>query len=145
MLGITNAIISGIAMSIQGIFNTRLNDKIGIFETTVTVQGIAFLASLIAYFLFKNGKKYSAIKSVNKLYLLGGILGVVITYTVIKSLSILGATVGIGIILISQLLSAAIIDSTGMFDSNKINFTLNNFIGIVLMIIGIIIFQYNRA
>lgn len=141
MFGIITAIISGISMSIQGIFNTRLGEKIGIWETTVLVQGIALVCSLVISFFWGNGN-YSNIKDTNKLYLIGGILGVVITFTVIRSVSSMGPTIGIGIILIAQLLSAALINAFGLFGSEKFAFTLNNFIGISLMIIGIIIFQW---
>ena len=56
----------------------------------------------------------------------------------------MGATLGIGIILAAQLLAAAIIDAFGLFGSNKIKFTLNNFIGIAIMIIGIVIFKWKH-
>ncbi len=143
MLGIICAIISGIAMSIQGVFNTRLGEKIGLWETTALVQAIALLCSLIILFLFGDGS-FSNLKTTNKFYLLGGVLGVVITYTVIKSVGNMGPTLGIGIILIAQLLSAAIIDAFGLFGSEKIKFSLNNFIGIAIMIIGIVIFKWKH-
>ena len=143
MLGIICVIISGIAMSIQGVFNTRLGEKIGLWETTSLVQGIALVCSLIILFLFGDGS-FSNLKTTNKFYLLGGVLGVVITYTVIKSVGSMGPTLGIGIILVAQLLSAAIIDAFGLFGSEKIKFSLNNFIGIAIMIIGIVIFKWKH-
>ena len=63
------AIISGISMTIQGVFNTRLSDKIGLWETSVIVQGTAFIFALILSFFLKDGS-YKAIKDVNKLFLL---------------------------------------------------------------------------
>ncbi|MFW2491924.1 DMT family transporter [Clostridium chromiireducens] len=143
MFGIICAIISGIAMSVQGVFNTRLGEKIGVWETTLLVQIIAFIVSLIAFFFFGDGS-YSNLKTVNKFYLLGGILGVVITFTVIKSVSSMGPALGIGIILISQLLSAALIDILGLFETVKIKFSLNHLLGIAIMIIGVVIFKWNH-
>ena len=143
MFAIICAIISGIAMSVQGVFNTRLGEKIGIWETTLLVQAIALTLSLIVFFFFGDGS-YTSLKSANKIYLLGGVLGVLITFTVIKSVGSMGPTLGIGIILISQLLAAAIIDAFGLFGSEKINFSLNQFLGIAIMIVGIIIFKWNH-
>ena len=143
MFGIIFAIISGISMSIQGVFNTKLSEKIGLWETTVLVQGIALICSIIISLFIRNGS-YANLKNTNKYYLMGGVLGVVITYTVVKSVSLMGATLGIGIILIAQLLAAAIIDAFGLFGSDKIKFTLNNFIGIAIMIIGIVIFKWKH-
>ena len=139
MIGIITAIISGIAMSIQGVFNTRLGEKVGVWETTVIVQGIALVCALIISFFFGKGS-YGSIKDANKLYLLGGVLGVVITFTVMKSV----ASMGLGTILVAQLLSAALIDAFGLFDSEKISFSIHNFIGISLMIIGIVVFQWKH-
>lgn len=143
MLGIICAIISGIAMSIQGVFNTRLGEKIGLWETTVLVQAIALICSLIISFFYGDGS-YSNLKTANKLYLLGGVLGVIITFTVIKSVGSMGPTLGIEIILVAQLLAAALIDAFGLFGNEKIKFSLNNFIGIAIMIIGIVIFKWKH-
>jgi len=143
MFGIICAIISGIAMSVQGVFNTRLGEKIGVWETTLLVQIIALIVSLIAFFFLGDGS-YSNLKTANKIYLLGGILGVVITFTVIKSVSSMGPALGIGIILISQLLSAGLIDILGLFETVKIKFSLNHLLGIAIMIIGVVIFKWNH-
>lgn len=143
MLAILLAIISGISMTIQGVFNTRLGDKIGIWETNVLVQGSALILTLVISFIYGNGN-YKAIKDVNKLYLLGGALSVIIIFTVMKSIGSMGATYAISIILIAQLLSAAIIDAFGTFGSEKIKFSLNEVLGVAIMIIGIIVFKWKH-
>lgn len=141
MFGFIIAIISGIAMSVQGVFNTKLSDKIGTWETNTIVQGSALVLTLIILFFFGNGN-FKEIKSANKLYLLGGALGVVITFTVILSIKSLGTTVGIGTILIAQLLAAALIDAFGLFGSEKVPFSLHEILGIVIMIVGIVLFKW---
>lgn len=141
IISIILAIVSGVSMTIQGVFNTRLSSKIGLYETTVIVQIIALIASLIITYILGDGN-FKAVKDVNKLYLLGGVLSVAITFTVMKSIGTMGATVGISIILVAQLLSAAIIDYFGWFDSEKIILGIKQIIGIILMIFGIIIFKW---
>ena len=143
MFGIIVAIISGLSMTVQGIFNTELNKKIGIWETTSLVQGIAFFSSLKITIFYGTGNYYNLINT-NKLYLVGGLLGVLITFTVIKSISLMGPVIGISIILVSQLLSASIINALGLFNTEKITFSLNNYLGIALMIIGIIVFKLEK-
>lgn len=130
-------------MSLQGVFNTRVSQKIGLWETNLIVQGSAFLFTFIAYLFLKDGQ-ISNIKSVNKLYLLGGFIGVIITYTVMKGIGELGPTFSISIILISQLLTAAIIDGFALFHSQKVTFHWNNYLGLTLMIIGIILFKFKN-
>ena len=141
MFGFIIAIISGIAMSVQGVFNTKLSDKIGTWETNTIVQGSALVLTLIILFFFGNGN-FKELKSANKLYLLGGALGVVITFTVILSIKSLGTTVGIGTILIAQLLAAALIDAFGLFGSEKVPFSFHEILGIVIMIAGIVLVKW---
>ena len=70
MAGIIFSIIAGASMSIQGVMNTRLSDKIGIYESNAFVQGTAFLLSLIAVWIMGKGS-FKGIADVNKFYLLG--------------------------------------------------------------------------
>ncbi|MBE6048797.1 MAG: DMT family transporter [Clostridium sp.] len=143
MISIIIAIISGISMSIQGVFNTRLGEKIGVWETNVIVQATGLLLTLLISFIWGNGN-YHNLKNTNKLYLLGGMLAVVITYTVMASIKNLGPTYAISIILIAQLVSAAIVDAFGLFGNEKINFTLKEFIGVAIMLLGIIVFKWKK-
>lgn len=143
ILSIILALLSGLSMSIQGVFNTRLSEKVGLWESIVIVQGTAFVFAAILSFFLKNGS-YKNISSVNKLYLLGGLIGVVITFTVVKSIASMGATLGISIILVSQLVTAAIIDAFGLFGNKQVNFGFKEIISILIMIFGIILFKWNK-
>lgn len=143
MMAIIFAIISGISMTLQGIFNTKLGDKIGTWETNVIVQATGLILTLIISFFFGKGN-YKEIRDVNKLYLLGGALGVVIIFTVMQSIGGMGATCGISIILIAQLLSAALIDYFGLFDTQKVAFGLKETLGVIFMVLGIVVFKWKR-
>lgn len=141
MLYVLIAAIAGISMSIQGVFNTRLSSKIGYWHTNVIVQGTAFLICIIIMFFIKE-QSFSNIKYSNKIYLTGGILGVIITFTVMKSIRHLSPTCAISVILIAQLAAAALIDAFGLFDSSKVPFGIQKIIGIITMIVGIIVFKF---
>ena len=52
IIGMIFAILSGAAMSIQGVFNTGLSERVGLFESNAFVQGTAVLLSLIVSFIF---------------------------------------------------------------------------------------------
>ncbi|MDD3223186.1 MAG: DMT family transporter [Clostridium sp.] len=142
MLGIILSVLSGLCMSVQGVFNSRLSDKIGTVETNVFVQGTAFILSVIIL-IFYHKNNFKNIKNVNFIFLSGGILAVIITYTVMKGISSLGTTHAISLILLSQLTSAAVIDAFGLFGAAKINFGLNEIIGVIMIFIGIVIFKWN--
>jgi len=140
MLGIIFSIIAGMAMSVQGVINTRLGEKVGLYEANAFVQGTAFAVSLLALGMLGNGS-FKSIAVVNKIYWLGGVLGLVITVTVMLGIKNLSPTVAISVILISQLLVAALIDAFGLFGSEKIVFHWSKFVGMALMIGGVVVFK----
>jgi len=142
MFSLLCGIIAGATMSIQGVINTRLSEKVGLYESNIFVQGTAFVFSLIAL-LFLGRGSFANFLDVKKIYWLGGLLGIVITITVMLSIKNLSPTIAISIILISQLLIAAIIDYFGLFDSQKVAFEWTKFVGLFLMIIGVILFKLN--
>ena len=127
-------------MSIQGLFNTRLSEKIGLYESNVFVQGTAFLLSIVAVLIMGKGG-FKEIFSVEKYYLIGGVLGLVITVTVMLSIKGLSPTIAISTILISQLLVAALIDAFGLFGSEKVAFGWTKYVGIAMMIGGVLVFK----
>ena len=141
MTGFIFAVIAGAAMSIQGVMNTRLGDKIGIYESNMIVQGTAFALALVAVLIAGKGN-FKEIANINKLYLLGGVIGFIITLTVMLAIGKLSPTVAISTILISQLTVAAIIDAFGLMGSEKVAFEWNKYAGLILMIGGTLLFKW---
>lgn len=141
MTGIIFSIIAGAAMSVQGVMNTRLSEKIGLYESNMIVQGTAFVLSLLAVWILGKGN-LREIGAVNKLYLLGGVLGLVITITVMLGIGKLSPTVAISVILISQLFVAALIDAFGLMGSEKVAFNWSKYVGMALMIGGVLLFKW---
>lgn len=140
MLGFIMSAVAGAAMSIQGVMNTRLGEKIGLYESNAFVQGTAFLLSVIAVMVFGKGN-FRSILEVDKLYLFGGVLGILITITVMLGIGKLSPTIAISTILISQLLVAALIDAFGWMGSERIPFDWTKYVGIGLMIAGVVLFK----
>ena len=139
--GIIFSIIAGMAMSVQGVMNTRLGEGIGNMEANTFVQGTAFALALIVLIFWRQGS-FTALGQVNKLYWLGGVLGIVITLTVMLGIKSLGATLSISMILISQLLIAGVIDAFGLMGSEKVAFGWSKYVGLALMTGGMLLFKY---
>ena len=139
-MGYIWSIIAGAAMSIQGVMNTRLDEKIGLYESNAFVQGTAFVLSLVAVWFAGKGN-FRAIGEANKLYLLGGVLGLVITVTVMLGMGKLTPAAAVSTILISQLLVAALIDAFGLMGTEKETFGWNKYVGLALMIGGMLLFK----
>lgn len=141
MMGILSCIIAGAAMSVQGVMNTRLGEKIGLFESNAFVQGTAFAIALIVAWIWGKGN-IGAIGQANKLYWLGGVLGMVITVTVMLGMGKTSPAVAVSVILVAQLLVAALIDAFGIMGTEKVPFLWNKYIGLVLMIGGVLLFKW---
>lgn len=140
-MGFVWSAIAGAAMSVQGVMNTRLGEKIGIYESNAFVQGTAFILSLLAVWILGKGS-FRELAGVNKLYLLGGVLGLVITVTVMLGIGKLSPTVAISTILISQLFVAALIDAFGWLGSEQVAFGWNKYVGLAVMIGGVLLFKW---
>lgn len=141
MLGVIFSAIAGAAMSFQGVINTRLGEKSGLLEANTFVQGTAFLLSLIAMLIFGNGS-FKSVFEADKIYLTGGVLGLIITVTVMLSIRDLSPTVAISVILIVQLLVAACIDAFGFLGSEKVPFTWGKYAGLGAMLGGVLLFKF---
>lgn len=140
---IITALISGILMSVQGVFNTRVTEKAGVWFTNSIVNFTGFLFCLLILF-FVRDSDVAGLKHVNKWYLLGGVIGACITYTVIVAMGNLGPAYAVMIILISQMISAYLIELFGLFSTEKSPFIWSKAVGVGVMLIGIIIFQWKK-
>ena len=140
LLGIVFSIAAGMAMSVQGVMNTRLGEGIGTMEANAFVQGTAFALALAVLMFWRQGS-FSQLGQVSKLYWLGGVLGIVITITVMLGIKSLGTTLAVSVILISQLLVAACIDAFGLMGSEKLAFTWHKYAGLALMTGGMLLFK----
>jgi transporter family-2 protein len=73
--------------------------------------------------------------------LLGGVLGAFITLTVILSMGQLGAAKSALIIVVSQLAVAYLIELFGLFGMEKVDFQWSKLIGMLIAVVGIVIFK----
>lgn len=145
MWGILIAILSGALMSLQGVFNTGVTKQSGIWVTASFVQATALIVCLGAYVTTgRQGSFASLLRIDHKYMLLGGAFGAFITFTVIKSIDTLGPAVANMFIITSQMIVAYLIEVFGLCGCEKLPFEWKKLIGIVLIIAGIIVFQWNR-
>ena len=107
MWGFLIAIISGALMSVQGVFNTGVTKQTSIWVSASFVQLSAFIVCIAAWFVTGRQSNFGALLKIdNKYMLLGGVIGAFITYTVIKSVEILGPAGANMFIITSQLIVA---------------------------------------
>lgn len=145
VLAIFTAILSGTLMSIQGVFNEGVTKQTSIWVSSAFVQFTAFLFCIIAWFLSGKESSLSAIFKIdNKYMLLGGVIGALITYTVIKSMTGLGPAQAVMIIVTAQLLVAYLIELFGFFGVEKADFQWRKLMGVAVAIAGILLFKWEK-
>ncbi len=142
MVGFFIALISGALMSIQGVFNTQVTRSSSIWVANVFVQLTALLVCLGAW-LFADRTSFAMLLKVEPKYmLLGGAIGAFITYTVIKSMEMLGPARAVMLIVIAQLIVAYVIELLGFFGVEKQPLSMRKVIGMLIAIGGIVIFKW---
>ncbi len=142
MIGFFIALISGSLMSIQGVFNTQVTKASGIWVASAFVQFTALLVCLGAWLISDRSSLTAVFKVEPKYMLLGGAIGAFITYTVIKSMDLLGPAKAVMLIVIAQLIVAYGIELLGWFGVEKQPLEWRKVIGMLIAIAGIIIFKW---
>jgi|SRR6056297_1276595 len=138
--GVFLSIFAGIMVSLQGIFNTRASEHIGLWQTNTLVHGTGFILAFIIL-ITVNQVNLSTIKNVEPHYLLGGVFGVLIVFSVMIGISTLGASYSITILIVTQVIANALINYFGIFGEHIIVFSWPKILGIILMVGGIMLYQ----
>ena len=142
MIGFFIALISGALMSIQGVFNTQVTKTSGIWVANAFVQLTALLVCLGVWLVSDRSSFGTLLKVEPKYMLLGGAIGAFITYTVIKSMEMLGPARAVMLIVIAQLIIAYVIDLLGLFGVEKQPLEWRKILGMLVAIVGIVIFKW---
>ena len=143
MLGMLIGLLSGMLMSIQGVFNAEVTKQAGVWVAAGFVQITAFVICVAAWFVTGKEGSISGIVQVKPWYmLLGGVIGAFITLTVIVSMDQLGPARAAQLIVVSQIAAAYLIELFGLFGVDKANFQWSKVLGLGLSIIVIMIVKW---
>ena len=141
MWGILIALLSGALMSIQGVFNTEVTRQSSIWVSAGWVQLTAFVTCLVMW-LLTGRPEVQGIWQVRPWYMLsGGVIGALITWTVIRSVESLGPARSALLIVVAQIAVAYGIEVFGLFGVEKSGWEWKKAIGALTAVVGIIIFQ----
>ena len=142
MFGMLMAAVSGALMSIQGVWNAGVTKQTGIWTASGFVQLSAFFVCAGAFFLTGGEKGVAALLRVQpKYFLLGGLAGAFITFTVIKSVQILGPAKSAMFIVTAQLIASYLIEVFGLFGTEKVPFSLQKLCAAAVTVAGVIWFK----
>ncbi|WP_426334699.1 DMT family transporter [Paenibacillus silvae] len=140
MRGIIFAVLGGACITLQGVANARISTDIGTWQAATITQLTGFILAAIIL-MFVRDTNLQGIKQVKPMYLAGGAFGAVIIFSEVTAIQQIGVTFTISALLIAQLFLTFLIDSNGWFGVLKQKMKLPQFIGIALMITGVIIMK----
>lgn len=142
MIGFLIALLSGALMSVQGVFNTKVTQTTGMWVSNGWVQFTAFIVCVIAWLVTGRDSIATLAKVEPKYVLLGGVIGAGITWTVVKSIEMLGPAKSALLIVTAQILVSYLVGLFGLFGMDKEPFEWRKIIGVGIAAIGIAIFQW---
>jgi len=142
MFGFLVAIISGALMSVQGVWNAGVTKQTSIWTAAGFVQFSAFLVCVAAWFVSGKEKGIGSLMQVSpKYFLLGGVLGAFITFTVIRSIALLGPAKSAMFIVTAQLIASYLIEVFGLFGTEKVPFSWQKLCAAAVTVGGVIWFK----
>ena len=131
------AVAAGLAGSIQVALMSRLGERIGVLEalgfSAALTAVLAAVALLIARHSFAG---YERALHQPWWMLMGGVMGLLIVFTVTYAGPRIGVAATVGILIAGQLVMGAAIDRWGLFRSERIPLHWPRLVGIALLAIG---------
>ncbi|PGL84020.1 hypothetical protein CN926_09000 [Bacillus thuringiensis] len=140
MIGFSLAILAGILISLQSVFNAKVNENVGQWLTTTCVLGIGLISSILFYIITENSINIK-VYTINYLFYVSGLFGIGLIICIMGAIKSLGPAYTVLISLITQLVVALCIDTFGLFGMESIPLQINKLVGIGLLIVGVGIFK----
>ncbi|MCW1242156.1 DMT family transporter [Bacillus pretiosus] len=140
MIGFSLAIIAGVLISLQSVFNTKVNENVGQWLTTTCVLGIGLISSVLFYIITEKSISVNFYNT-NYLFYVSGLFGIGLIICIMGAIKSLGPAYTVLISLITQLVVALCIDTFGLLGMESIPLQINKLVGIGVLIIGIGIFK----
>ncbi|MCK1983674.1 MULTISPECIES: DMT family transporter [Peribacillus] len=140
LIGLSWAILAGSLVSLQNVFNSKVNEHVNPWSTTTLVLGLGFLASFLSGVAFE-GIEIFQLHNMKPWYWFSGLVGIGVVICVTQGVKLLGPTFAISIVMAAQLVFALAWDSTGLLGLEKVPFTFKQLGGILIIIAGMIVFK----
>jgi len=131
------AVAAGLAGSVQVALMSRLGERIGVLEavvfSTALTAAIAFVVLVLAR---RSVAGFERAVHQPWWMLLGGVMGLLIVFTITYAGPRIGVAATVGILIAGQLAMGAAIDRWGLFGSDRIALHWPRLIGIGLLAVG---------
>jgi bacterial/archaeal transporter family-2 protein len=133
------ALIGGMALAVQSQINGGLGKKVGVIEGSFISFSVGTLALLFILLFFGNGD-ISAISTVPKWQLIGGLLGAFFVIVQVIAVPKIGVSATLMAVIVGQILIGAMIDHFGLFGGNRLPIDLKKMIAILLLLFALFLY-----
>jgi bacterial/archaeal transporter family-2 protein len=136
-LATTLAVASGLAGSVQVAVMSRLGERIGVLQALGFASALTAVLAFVALMLARRSAAgYARALHQPWWILTGGVLGLLIVFTITYAGPRIGVAATVGILIAGQLAMGAAIDRWGLFGSHRIALHWPRLLGIALLAAG---------
>jgi bacterial/archaeal transporter family-2 protein len=133
------ALIGGMGIAVQGQINGGLGKKIGVIESAFMNFAVGTLVLLFILLFFGNGH-ISAVSTVPKWQLIGGLLGSFFVLIQVIVVPKIGVSTTFIVVIIGQIILSVVIDHFGLFGGNRFPIDKQKVIAILLMLVALFLY-----
>ena len=136
-LAVFLSVLAGLAGAVQVAMMSQLGDRIGVAGALAFAMVFSAVAACIIL-LAADRSLHAFADALHqpKWMLLGGVMGLLVVFTITYAGSRIGVAATVGILIAGQLVAGAAIDRWGLFGSEKIPLDAYRLTGIVLLGLG---------
>ena len=135
-LAVGLSILVGGFISVQSAINSELGKQIGGLAAALVSFSVGTIA-LALFYIFSSESGLRGVFKVSPYLLIGGFLGAMFVFSMIKVLPNIGAGAAIAGVIAGQLLLAMLVDHFGWFGVTKIAVSWQRGIGAVLLLVAV--------
>lgn len=133
------ALIGGMGLAAQGQINGGLGRKIGVIESAFMNFAVGTLILLLILIFFGNGN-ISAVTTVPKWQIIGGLLGSFFVLIQVLVVPKIGVSTTFIAVIVGQIILSVIIDHFGLFGGNRFPIDKQKMIAILLMLAALFLY-----
>jgi transporter family-2 protein len=136
-LAVGLAVVAGLAGSVQVAVMGRFGDRVGVVEALTFATCVQLLLSVSILLVSRLGTGgFTGAFHAPPWMWAGGVMGLLVVFTITFAQPRIGATATIGILIAGQLVMGALIDRFGLFGVEQIEISWPRALGIALLGIG---------
>ncbi|WP_227394882.1 DMT family transporter [Jeotgalibacillus aurantiacus] len=139
IVGILLALLGGAFVCLQNTFNANVKKQVSVWSTTMLVLALGFLASFAAGLAFEGAALF--VFDAEPWFWFSGIVGVGVVACVTQGVQSLGPSRAISLVMVSQIFFGLMWDTLGWFGLEKVPFTFQSFVGVLMISAGVLLFQ----